>query len=445
MKTQFLSFIQNELPFLEHSKIILAVSGGLDSMVLYHLCQVHQMDIAVAHCNFNLRDEESEAETAFVKTTMEEAQIPCFITYFDTYAYAKEKKISTQMAARELRYAWFQELARTHGFQYILTAHHANDSAETMLINLSRGTGIRGLAGIPLQNENVVRPLLGFSRKQLKEYALANTINWKEDSSNASSDYLRNDLRLHAIPALENAAPHFLEGVIKTQEYLKQSIALISRYKEQLKREYTYPLNSIQGPTGFCIDLKKLETHPEQNAVLYALLSDYGFTAWQDIYALVETQSGKKIISQSHTIVKNRESLQVMPNNNKQENPVVWIGADEKQVSGEYWQLELQEIPERSITHTNEIFVDQSRLNFPLHIRSWQEGDYFFPLGLGGKKKLSKYFKDEKLSLVEKRDVLLLCSGKDILWVIGMRPDDRFKVNDTTKTIIKISYKTYEV
>lgn len=445
MKTQFHSYIQKELPFLRNKKLLLAVSGGLDSMVLYHLCKTDVMDIAVAHCNFNLRGAESEAETTFVKTTMAEAAVQCFTVYFDTYAYAEEKKVSTQMAARELRYTWFKELASAHGFDYILTAHHANDSAETLLINLSRGTGLKGLTGIPTQNGKVVRPLLGFSRKQLKEYAITHKIRYKEDSSNACSDYLRNDIRLHAIPALEKATPSFLEGVARTQEYVRQSEALLEVYKSQLQQEYTYPIHSNQESKGFCIDLLKLAAHPEQEAVLYALLSDYGFTAWQDIYRLPNAQSGKKVVSQSHTILKDRDRLQVIPKGTNHTKPVVWIGANEQRVSGTNWEVELQEVLEWFQPTKNEIFVDRNLLTFPLLIRTWQEGDYFFPLGLGGKKKLSKFFKDEKLSLTKKQEVLLLCSNNDIVWVIGMRPDDRFKVTNTTSTIIKISYTPYEV
>lgn len=445
MKAQFLSYITQHLPFIQHKKLLLAVSGGLDSMVLFALCKELEMDVAVAHCNFNLRGDESDAETAFVEKTMQERQIPVFIKHFDTYAFAKEKKVSTQMAARDLRYTWFQELASEHDFDYILTAHHNNDAVETFLINLSRGTGIKGLTGIPEHNGNVVRPMLGFSRKQIQEYADDNNVQWKEDSSNASDEYLRNDLRHNAIPALEKATTHFLEGLAKTQEHLKQSAALLNVYESQLKQEYTYPINSTQGPSGICIDLEKLATHPEPDAVLYTLLEGYGFTAWQDIYDLKEAQSGKKILSQTHSLLKDRTVLQLLPTDNNRTAPVVWIKAHEQQVQLEGGQLALEEVTTLETATKNEIFVSKNRLTFPLQIRSWQEGDYFFPLGLEGKKKLSKFFKDEKLSLIQKKEVKILCSGDEIVWVVGMRPDDRFKVNTQTKTIIKISYTNYEV
>ena len=445
MVSQFQSYIAKHLPFIQGKKLLIAISGGLDSMMLFHLCKELGMNIGVAHCNFGLRGEESKVETLFVKTKMEEAQTPCYIKYFNTYAYAKEKKKSTQMAARELRYTWFQELVEVHDFQYILTAHHADDTAETLLINLSRGTGVKGLSGIPRQNKNVVRPLLGFSRKQLKEYATNHDIQWKEDSSNASDNYLRNHIRHHAMTALENAAPHFLEGITKTQEYVRQSIALLKVYETQLKQELTYPIDEKQESVVFCIDLKKLELHPEPNAVLYTLLEEYGFTAWQDIYDLKDAQAGKRVISSSHTILKNREALLLISNNIEKKSQRHWIKENDSMVIVEGKQLQLEEVIGRVSSGKNQIYVDKDTLKYPLHIRSWEEGDYFFPLGLGGKKKLSKLFKDEKLSLLQKGGVKILCSQDKIVWVLGIRPDDRFKVTETTQTILKISYNAYEV
>ncbi len=445
MKEQFLSHIKKHLPFIQHKKLLVTVSGGLDSIVLFTLCKQLEMDIAVAHCNFNLRGEESDEETQFVEKTMQEAQITFFKKYFDTKAYAKEKKVSTQMAARELRYSWFQELVQEHAYDYILTAHHRNDTAETLLINLSRGSGIKGLIGIPRHNSNVVRPLLDFSRKQIEAFANSHSIKWKEDSSNASDDYVRNNLRHHAIPALEKANPNFLEGLANTQDSLNQTLTLLEIYKEQLKQEFCYPINSISGPSGFAIDLEKLSTHPAQDAVLFALLKEYEFTAWEDIYSLKSAQPGKQIYAEKYSLLKDRSTLQLMPRDTKATIPVVWIQEDQNEVNGEHWKLSLEEVATYTSTANSEIFVSKERLIFPLQIRSWQEGDFFFPLGLGGKKKLSKYFKDEKLSLRDKQEVKILCSGTDIVWVVGMRPDDRFKVIKETQTILKISYQTYEV
>lgn len=445
MKAQFLSYIAQHLPFIQHKKLLLAVSGGLDSMVLFALCKELEMDIAVAHCNFNLRGKESDTETAFVEKTMRESQIPVFIKHFDTYAYAKMNKVSTQMAARDLRYTWFQELAAENDFDYILTAHHSNDAAETFLINLSRGTGIKGLTGIPEHNGNLVRPLLRFSRKQIHEYALANNLQWREDSSNASDAYLRNHLRHNAILALENATPHFLDGLSKTQEHLKQSAALLSVYESQLEQEYTYPINSISGPSGICLDLIKIKDHKAPKAVIYALLKEYGFTSWEDIYDLVNAQSGKKVFAPKYYVLKDRDVFQVMPiSDSVEEDSISWILQDEETVHFNNGQLSISQVAQMQKGKANEIYVDKDRLNFPLHIRKWKHGDFFHPLGMKGTKKLSKYFKDEKLSLIEKERIYVLCNDTAIIWVIGMRPDNRFRVTETTKTILKISYNTYE-
>lgn len=445
MEAQFASHLKNNLPYLLKSKILLAVSGGVDSMVLLHLCKNQKLDISVAHCNFRLRREESEQETTFVKQEAHRLDVTCHIDYFDTYAFAKANKVSTQMAARELRYTWFQELAHTYKYDYILTAHHLNDTAETLLINLSRGSGIKGLTGIPRHIGNIVRPLLGFSRKQIQEYATAHNLQWKEDSSNALDHYVRNHLRHHAIPALEKANPNFLEGVAKTQYNLSQTASLLEVYKEELKQALCYPINSIQGPSGFAIDLEKLETHKAPAAVLYTLLQEYGFTAWEDIYSLKDAQSGKQIHAQEYTLLKDRSTLQLLPRDTKEMTSVVWIQEGEKEVIKKYWTLSLEEVTSHASAGRHDIYVRKEGLQFPLQIRSWQEGDYFFPLGLGGKKKLSKFFKDEKLSLADKQEVKILCSGNDIVWVIGMRPDNRFKVTQKTQTILKISYKPYEV
>lgn len=445
MEAQFLAYVTTHLAHILNKKLLLAVSTGLDSMVLYELCKHHQMQVAVAHCNFSLRGDESDAETHFLKTKLEQEQKTCHIKQFDTYAYAKEKKVSTQMAARELRYTWFQELAHTYKYDYILTAHHLNDTAETLLINLSRGTGIKGLTGIPRAYDNIVRPLLGFSRKQIQEYATARNLQWKEDSSNASDDYVRNHLRHHAIPALEKANPNFLEGVASTQNYLSQTAALLKVYQEELRQEYCYPINRLQGPSGFAIDLEKLQTHQTPDAVLYALLQEYGFTAWEDIYSLKNAQSGKQIYAPAYSLLKDRTTLQVLPRDTKVNGPTVWIEEGQKEVTETHWKLSLEEVKNYTATTASEIYVSKERLNFPLQIRSWHEGDFFYPLGLGGKKKLSKYFKDLKLSLRDKQAVKILCSDQDIVWVVGMRPDDRFKVTQETQTILKISYQTYEV
>ena len=434
MLEAFKQYSAQHFPFLFSSKVLITVSGGLDSMVLFHLCKTLRFDVSVAHCNFRLRGDESEADTQFVTSYCENQNISLYKKYFDTNAFAKISKTSTQIAARKLRYQWFHELSEAKGFDYILTAHHLNDDLETFLINLGRGSGVEGLTGIPAINGKVVRPLLTFSRKQIKEYAQLHNIVWREDSSNASDKYLRNHLRHHAVPALQNAQPNFVKGFEKTKAHLQQSSDLLRVYTQQLKQEYLILEDDVVS-----IKLDSLQRHPAPNAVLYAILNDYNFTAWHDIYDLLSAQSGKQVFSSTHKIVKDRDVLLLTSLINLDNQVFTWE-SKENQVTGPFGKL----IQERTKTIKNasqqEIYIDAALVKFPLTIRTRREGDVFYPFGLSGKKKLSKYFKDEKLSLIAKDKTWLLCQGDTIVWVIGMRADNRFKVTNSTQSIIKFSW-----
>ena len=436
--------IENHFSFLSHKRLLLAVSGGVDSMVMAHLCHLLHLDIHIAHCNFQLRDSESDADASFVVSWAKERQIPVSVKNFDTQAYAKTHKRSTQMAARELRYQWFEELAVAHNLDYILTAHHANDTLETALINWSRGSGIKGLCGIPEINGKVVRPLLRFSRKQLVTYAKEEKLQWRDDSSNASDAYLRNALRHQVIPAFEKEVPHLITNSLKTQEHLRQSQKLLSIYKEELRQALMYPIHQLMGPILWCIDLEKLEAHPAPEAVLYVLLEGYGFTNWDDIYGLRFVQSGKQVFSPSHRLLKDRTSLQLCPKEEDVERSGSYIEEGVSQCTTDYGTLFLDRVNAMHPVLTHEIYVDASTLQFPLHLRPWEAGDYFYPFGMKGKKKISKFLKDEKLSLKTKENVWLLTSGADVMWVVGFRLDDRFKVTDHTTQILKVTWNNNE-
>ncbi|WP_405251940.1 tRNA lysidine(34) synthetase TilS [Dokdonia sp. Asnod3-C12] len=433
MLEDFKHHIAQDLPFLLDSKILVTVSGGLDSMLLLLLCRQAGLDVSVAHCNFNLRAAESDGDQAFVASYCKLHNIPVYIKSFDTSAYAKTSKTSTQIAARELRYQWFRELSVAEGFDYILTAHHHNDDLETFLINLGRGTGIKGLTGIPVVNGEIVRPLLKFSRKQLKNYALKEDLQWREDSSNATDNYVRNHLRHHAIPNLEEAQPNTLKGLQHTQEHLKQSERLLKVYTAQLRQQFMTVSNGDE-----VIDLDELASHPEPEAVLYQLLSPYGFTAWDDIYKLPQAQSGKEVTSSTHCLLKDRDNLIISVIKEETTRSYQWQQGEER-VKGDFGMLSVGEGAVVTGLSKQEIVVDAARLTYPLTIRKWQDGDYFYPYGMKGKKKLSKYFKDEKLSLIAKEKVWLLCSNNAVIWVIGHRADDRFKVVDTTLKTIKFT------
>ncbi|WP_396596075.1 tRNA lysidine(34) synthetase TilS [Dokdonia sp. R86516] len=433
MLEDFKHHIAKDLPFLLDSKILVTVSGGLDSMLLLLLCRQAGLTIRVAHCNFNLRGVESDGDQAFVESYCKLHNIPIYIKSFDTSAYAKIKKTSTQIAARELRYQWFKELSATEGLGYILTAHHLNDELETFLINLGRGTGVKGLTGIPEINGRVVRPLLPFSRKRIKEYALQEKLAWREDSSNATDNYVRNHLRHHAIPSMVAAQPATLQGLQTTQQHLRQTDKLLAIYTASLRKAYVTTQDGLQ-----VINVQALKKHEEPQAVLYQLLQPYDFTAWSDVYELLDAQSGKQIFSETHRLVKDRDVLLLTENAVAQPTTYTWESGVSK-IEGDFGTLRLETSDTFESTSRKEIVVDATKLTFPLTIRKWEEGDFFYPFGMRGKKKLSKYLKDEKVSLIAKEHVWLLCNGKDIVWVIDHRADDRFKVADDTQKMIKFT------
>jgi len=434
MFQQFQNHIDANLPFLKGKKLLLATSGGIDSMVLVNLCHQTKLDFAVAHCNFQLRDEESNEDEAFVKSQTEQLQVPVFIQKFDTKTFAAQQKLSIQVVARNLRYEWFYTLLANHNFDYILTAHHLDDSLETFLINFTRGSGIDGLTGIPEQNDKIVRPLLAFSRNEIEVFAKENKIAWREDSSNTSDKYLRNKLRHNVIPMLKELNPGLLSSFENTINHLKQSQSLANDAAESLYRKV---VNEEEKHT--VIDLQKLLKYRNYKAYLFHWLQPFGFADWTSVYDLINAQSGKQVLSNTHVLLKNRETMLLFAKQNATSDEVFWVqkGQDEVKIP-----LKLDFCKTTDISHqsSNVIFVDEEKLQFPLTIRRWQEGDIFQPFGMTGKKKLSKFFKDEKFSLLDKTNVWLLCSENIIVWIVGKRQDERFKVTSATTKILKINY-----
>jgi len=429
--------INQNLSFLNESKFLIAISGGLDSVVLTHLCHKLKYDFALAHCNFNLRGKESDADEQFVINLAEKLDIEVFIESFNTETVAKQNKLSTQMAARELRYNWFNELSEQLGFDYILTAHHSDDNLETFLINLSRGTGIEGLTGIPEINENVVRPLLPFSREEIEEYAKAENIKWREDKSNASTKYLRNKLRLEVIPNLKEINPQLLQNFNKTIEHLQDSKDIIDDRIDSISDAIITKVNENE----IHFDISKIEDLNNPKAYLYELLKNYGFTEWNDVYDLLDAQSGKQVFSSTHRLIKDRDCLILSKISIKENLNIFTVFENDISIEIPLGTLHFETTKQLNKLNESTIFVDKDKLNFPLTVRKWQEGDYFYPFGMEGKKKLSKFFKDEKLSLIDKENVRLLCSEEDIIWIINRRLDSRFKVIESTEQIIKIELK----
>ncbi len=442
MLQEFQQHIYNFLPLLKNKKLLVAVSGGIDSIVLCDLLNKSQFSFSLAHCNFRLRGKESDKDEQFVLNLAKQYNQKCYIKQFDTEAYAKQNNISIQMAARDLRYDWFDKLIQKYAFDYLLTAHHADDNLETFLINFTRGTGLEGLTGIPAINNKKVRPLLPFSRDELVIYAKEQNLIWREDQSNAETKYFRNKLRHEVIPILKQLNPSLMTSFFKTIENLQGSRSIVSDKIKEIEKE----VKQINNDKIIQFDIQKIKLLKKPKAYLFELLKDYGFTEWSDINSLLSAQSGKQIFSKTHRLVKDRDYLLLSEISNKANNAKIFeIYEKQKEVAIDDFKIQIKETHKNLLKKENSykkdsnhiIFVDKDKLQFPLIVRKWEKGDYFYPFGMKGKKKLSKYFKDKKLSILEKENIWLLCSEKEIIWVINNRLDNRYKITDKTKNILK--------
>ena len=438
MLKTFQSFIHSNFSFLEKSKLLVAVSGGLDSMVLVYLCQKLDLNFSLAHCNYKLREIESNYDEDFIKSYAKTNSIELFTTSFDTNSYASLTKQSIQMAARKLRYEWFELLQEQHGFDFVLTAHHADDNLETFLINLSRGTGLEGLTGIPAINGSIIRPLLEFTRTEILDFATAKNLKWREDSSNKKVLYLRNNIRHSIIPLLKNINPSFMDSFNKSQKYLIESQSVLKDYILEIEDRVIASVAEDQ----ISYDINKILTLNNPKAYMYLLLKPYGFTDWNEIISLLQAQTGKQIYSPSHRLIKNRNNL-ILCKINAQLKVNISIQNSDSLIKIPSYGINLHIditnfLPVKS---PESVILDVKTLNFPLTVRNWNEGDYFYPIGMKGKKKLSKFFKDNKLSIVDKENTLILCSNDQVVWVLGMRADNRFMSTEKTINFLNISIK----
>lgn len=408
------------------------MSGGRDSTVLAHLTNRLRFSIVLAHCNFNLRGSESDEDEAFVIDFSKKLGVEVHVQHFDTQAYMTTHHHSVQLATRTLRYQWFASLRATLHYDYILTAHHADDNLETFLINLSRGTGLEGLTGIPEQNNHIVRPLLPFSGNDILTYAKKNQLMWREDSSNAETKYLRNKIRHEIVPRLKDLHPTFLSNFQKTLTYLKESNQVANRQLSTHKAT----LFQKEG-TAYKIAIAKLTALSPQSYYLYELFKDFGFTQWDAVAHILHAPSGKQLLSATHRLVKDRAYIYITTIGAKEYDTPVLIQEHTRSITSPI-SMTIDEVNNITNTAEHTIYVDKEKLKFPLTVRKWQKGDYFYPFGMQGKKKLSKFFTDEKYSLLDKEAQWLLCVHDAIIWVIGKRADNRYKVDHNTKTILKI-------
>jgi tRNA(Ile)-lysidine synthase len=427
--------------FNTNDTLLVAVSGGADSVVLCHILKELQYDFAIAHINFQLREVESNSDAAFVQELASTLQAPFFIHNANTITYASEKKLSIQVAAREIRYAFFASIineATQKPFAKIITAHHANDVVETALMHFCKGTGIQGLKSIPIKNGNIVRPLLQCTRQSIEAYASQNNIAFVTDSSNVKNDYTRNYVRNIVMPLLQEQWPTITQNILNTVQYNTDAALL---YEEIVQQKIT----KIVEPKGneLHIPILKLRKEKATATLLYQIVLPYGFASAQipEIEKLYTANNSSYVASVSHKIIKNRNWLLIVPNHTI-DAANIYIEKDSKEVQFVGGSLQLNETTNlQENTNQNIGQLNAAKLEYPLLLRPYKEGDYFYPLGMTKKKKLARFFIDQKLSATEKKQVWVLESNGKIVWVVGYRINDRYKVTEATKSICLLTFK----
>lgn len=434
---QFLHHIERNALFTRRDKILLAVSGGLDSMVMLHLFKAAGFTVGVAHCNFQMRGEDSKADEALVNTTCVEHNISFHLMRFETEKHADEKGLSIQMAARELRYNFFNELLDLHHYNYIATAHHLNDSLETVLLNLVRGTGIDGVTGIPLTSGKIIRPLLFASREEINDYATFHRLSWREDASNASDKYQRNLLRNQVIPLLKTLNPDLEHTVSDTLERLKGTSSL-----QKLALHHFRQAAIEERDDQLRINLKMLQQQPFAAVTLWEVVKDKGFSYTQSKDIVNDAhQSGTVFYSASHQLTIDRDGIIITLKNSPTESLDVTIEDTSAIAIRGKETLTLHTINHQQFILDKDPMsaqLDFEAVSFPLTWRQWRPGDSFVPLGMKQRKKISDFLIDIKMPLPEKESVTVLESKGEIVWLVGHRIANPFKVNDKTSRVLRV-------
>jgi len=439
MIDEFLTFIKTNKLVAKGDKILLAVSGGIDSMVMANLFLRTDFKFAIAHCNFGLRGEESDGDEEFVRDYALKREIPFYIKKFDTKVYALKHGLSVQMAARELRYRWFESVIQKNGYNSIALAHNLNDNIETFLINMARGTGITGLTGIKPLSRNLIRPLLFATRQAITEYSYEYEVPFREDSSNAETKYVRNKIRHKLLPLFKEINPSIESTLNETIIRVNEINEIYLNSVKEVKSNITVKRGNL---TAFRIaDLQKPEIG---KTMLYELFKAYGIGSLQldDLVHIINGSSGKQINTLTHRIIKNRDEVLVSENTEEKDTPLIIRSINDFKKVPSISSAFISDASTgfvQSDSKANGCF-DAEKIIFPVTIRKWQSGDIFYPLGMKQKKKLSDFFIDSKLSLFEKESCLIMESEGKIAWIIGKRLDDRFKVTESTKSILNISF-----
>jgi tRNA(Ile)-lysidine synthase len=440
MLKEFRRYIAENNMLKSDSRVLLAVSGGIDSMVMAHLFGSSGIKSGIAHCNFSLRGNESDLDEDLVRKYADVNNLPYYSVRFNTKAFAAEKGLSIQMAARELRYKWFEEIRSLNGYDYIAIAHNLNDNIETLLLNLTRGTGITGLTGIRPVSNRIIRPLLFATRQDIEKYCKKQNISFREDSSNAETKYTRNRIRHLVIPVLKEINPAVEYTIGETIERLRDIDNILEKYISGLR-------NSITVVTGNSIafSIEKLNSFIYDSTVLFELFRPFGISGSQteDLVDVIMGTTGGQIYTTTHRILKDRENIVVFPNVEKTDVSFKIDNLDDLRKIPGIESAGFTDVTENFVipVERNTACIDEEEIIFPLIIRRWRKGDYFCPLGMSNRKKLSDFFIDKKLSLIEKERIMVLESDGRIVWVMGERIDSRFRIKPSTKRalIIKLS------
>lgn len=427
----------NSLFSLKTDRLLIGVSGGIDSMVLLHILHSLGCTIHIAHCNFSLRNAESDGDEQLVIEYAQSHGIDYSTKRFQTREYAEQQHVSIEMAARELRYTWFNELCSSYNCNKIVVAHNQNDSVETFFIHLLRGTGIKGLLGIPMQNGSVVRPLLTSTREQIETFAHSKAIPYRTDSSNLENEYVRNKIRNLVLPLLHSITPHAHSGIVTGIQHLHDAYALYkASVTQELQRMITYENNTC------IVNEQALAQHQFAHTLAFELLHEYGFNS-DVVLQIVESfnsQSGKQFLSETHIAIHDRAKLYISPRI-RVFSQIVEIHMINSRMETPYGIFEclLHQVNEIEITKNKLIALfDADKLSSPLHIRIWQAGDTFVPFGMRGSKKISDYLIDTKTPLHKKQQVAVVQSATDIVWLVGYTIHNAYAVTPQTKRVFRI-------
>ncbi len=440
LQEKFENYIKHNKLFDNQDNLLLALSGGCDSVALFWLLKKLNFNFSAAHCNFNLRNEDSDKDELFVKELCKENDIQLFNTAFNTNEYAENNKLSIEDAARKLRYNWFEEIREKNNFSYILTAHHLDDKIETFFINLTKGTGIKGLRSILPKRNFIVRPLLFIEKSEIEKYCFENKIKYRTDKSNFDTNFLRNKLRHNVLPVFNEINPKFKQGMLNNFQIFSEFENIYTDFIEKEKQNILKEDKNL-----IYIDLDKLLKSSAPFSLLFEIIRPYGFKSAQNKHILNNInnlQNGKLFLSKTHRILKDNNFL-IIDTKKNNKNEIIYIN-EKTDFIDDPIKLSFilsEEIPSELKTDNDTAFVNAEKILFPLILRKAEKGDFFCPFGMKGKKLLSDFFTDNKINRFERENIRILTTNKnEIIWIVGLRTDERFKITENTRKILQIKW-----